>query len=58
MRDNKVEYNGYNGRQYWQAIYAHVERYPSMHRVISGTQSAINMLIGNTWIERVYVAGS
>ncbi len=48
-RDNKVEFNGFNGLEYWRAMHGHKKK------GLSGAHAAINMLIGNTWIEKVQV---
>jgi len=36
MRENKIEYNGFLGRGYWNAIYEHIEKVPALTKIISG----------------------
>ena len=51
MRDNKLEYNGFLGGPYWNAIYEHIEKVPALIKIISGAHSVINMHIAHSWIE-------
>lgn len=36
MRDNKIEYNGFIGGPYWEAIQSYAERLPALKRLMSG----------------------
>jgi len=53
MRENRPEYNGFVGNQYWEAMYFHVKNQEAVKKLLSGAHASLNMHLASTHIERM-----